>query len=793
MDIFIDRAPENYQPYLKLANDKGNQNRKVDTYDEAFLAADQLCYAQPEDCEGFVGYLAENDFHLGLKNSGTAPWMLKVEKIGVNDIIQKIIRSKKPDFQGNNQEAWEYFLEHQQELPEINAALKSKGFINFMEDPGGEIGQWAREVTQNETTDDGKLRAYIDAFKQRVKYDMNPLRRKGRILTAYEVFKNGYGDCNEMSNLFWVGAQAIRFNDKIEIGFLVKMFTFFDLKFTDGLEVLDLNHALNSIRWGKDFALDLTDAEPKMVEHDPSIGKPLSLQENMYLSYWDSMNFVKDPAERKRMLALLKEILPDIPEQIKFEETYSLLIVLTSRYINGAEIEGISPDGILIGIREALEQRPGDFVLYYLQGLIYEKRGKAGKDKETLSKAADAFERAVRENPYLIMAYVHLCNVYKELGMAEQAWGAIYRLEQKYPDDVRINMLLGEALSDRLEAEKYLKKAAELWDQPQAHLRLGVFYLNQNEVEKAKKEIAKAGEGIKALFRAYLLDEILLSHHELKFDETEKKLRALQETFPEDYAPLSLELGAFKDMAEGNIDEATQKMQKRIGMAPENDNNFRVLGWCQLILGRYDEAKTILKKGSELKGADKSIFYKYFSLLRLLIKDYKGIGEDNQGYARSLMAARYGLDVQKAEEMGQEAMRRNYDSQQAAFILGCISLQKGETEKAKSLYEKSLKQFPQDNPVLSPLALIYLSEGELQKARRLLETHQSKDFLTYVLRAELLLVERKYQQAENYLIETIASGARDQFIYLLLWTTYLFQGKAEEAKEAFRKMIQESL
>ena len=84
MAIVIGSAPEAYRNYLTLGDEKGDKNGVIDNQEEAKLAKEALCQAEPDNCQKFIEYLeAKGYFHFRIQLPNQEPsylptsWLIK--------------------------------------------------------------------------------------------------------------------------------------------------------------------------------------------------------------------------------------------------------------------------------------------------------------------------------------------------------------------------------------------------------------------------------------------------------------------------------------------------------------------------------------------------------------------------------------------------------------------------------------------------------------------------------------------------------------------------------------------
>jgi tetratricopeptide (TPR) repeat protein len=298
-----------------------------------------------------------------------------------------------------------------------------------------EIRQLAREVTRNAPTDDGKVRAIVDAITSlagfSISYDW--LSNK----TAKEVFREGKGNCLAYSNLFVGMARAVG----VEAAYA-------DVKFTERVTreaeiVVKSTHITAAVTTGSAATLiDFTRTPERkytafrVIDDLEAIANFYNNQGFLYGYFTEKAAVDFDPLEKElEMYRLALEILPTflrarnnlgvalrrrgrIDEAI---EQYKLVIEADPKYVEAHSNLGTAY--LYQGhTEEALEEfRLAAENAGRADGYVHERLGATFLRLGRYQDAIKELRKALSKTPELADAHYHLGECYRSLGDEKKA------------------------------------------------------------------------------------------------------------------------------------------------------------------------------------------------------------------------------------------------------------------------------------------------------------------------------------------------------------------------------------
>jgi tetratricopeptide (TPR) repeat protein len=454
------------------------------------------------------------------------------------------------------------------------------------------------------------------------------------------------------------------------------------------------------------------------------------------------------------------------------------------------EKDSDSPVEILRLINELLDDNPEDFVLHYLKGIIYEKKGMDEKNQNFLEHAKDSFETVLKLNPFVMMAYYHLQKLYLTLGVKTKALDLTLKALGKYPKDFTAYLALSKLNTEPVLLENSLKEALSIHDDPQIHLLLSTVYTIQKKLDLAQEELKKASEDIENLRREYHGLRVLFYLRQSNFPKAEEVINEIRKQDPEVADGLQNFWGIFKYMLEGNLKEATKIIKDMLQSNPKLEEIYPLLLVNLLALNRFEEVKSFLKKW-ETSTANLLSYSGFLIFYYLMTNEVEELKKATQLQAKIIVNTNFGDSIQKAETEMESMLTQVYDKGLLLYQLGMISLAKGEVQKAKAYFEKSIKENPEENPSRIALACLHVADKKVKEAEMVLKDSKNETDLLHL--SLIYLAQKNYKEAESILRQLVDSKTSKQTPYLLLWVMYHLQGKKEKAQEIFRSYLEHAL
>jgi eukaryotic-like serine/threonine-protein kinase len=316
-------------------------------------------------------------------------------------------------------------------------------------------------------------------------------------------------------------------------------------------------------------------------------------------------------------------------------------------------------------ITKPAEAAPHEF---YLKGKKYLERYDVTGNPDA---AIAEFEKAVKTDPSFALGFT---------GLSESYWRK-YRLDQN-PQWLRL-------------AEGYCRHAARLNDQlPGVHVMFGRI-LSDSQKELALQEFQRALElGPR---NADALGGLAGVYESLgRTQEAEENYQKVVDLRPDYW-------GGYQDLARFYFgtrqnDMAVAEFRRALELTPDNAQAYSGLGAALLVLGRFDEAESALKKSIELQKS-------YFAYSNLAIVYYQ--------------QKRW----EQAAENFEEALKLNRNDYRIWANLGIAYEWLNQREKAEKAYREELAPLqeaarlkPQDAVVQCDLALLYSKQHLRGKA-----------------------------------------------------------------------------
>ena len=319
--------------------------------------------------------------------------------------------------------------------------------------------------------------------------------------------------------------------------------------------------------------------------------------------------------------------------------------------------------GRFFDARIRLSKHNADEAIALLQGVVKDEPQFAGAhyflgvaflQKHQTTQARGAFAEAVKLNPKFPEARTVLAKVYLAEGSLDLAIEQAQAAIQLNPRNIQAAIISGDAYlrkGDIAKSKQVFEAIAKaLPNEPLAPYRLGL-------VARAEKNEAKA-----------------LAYFE---EALSKKPGAIE--------PLT-QIAMIK-LTQGKANEARERVNKQIGVSPNNPLFYNLLGQLWMKAKDLGQAEVAFKKAIEL---DDSFLSAYLNLGQV----YYQAGKTDQ-----------------AEKEYDAVIEKNPKMIQAHMMLGIIHENRKEYDKAQARYEAILKQSPRFAPAANNLAWTMAEQG----------------------------------------------------------------------------------
>jgi tetratricopeptide (TPR) repeat protein len=238
---------------------------------------------------------------------------------------------------------------------------------------------------------------------------------------------------------------------------------------------------------------------------------------------------------------------------------------------------------------EALRLAPGQPGVLLNLGLAYYKTG-------NVEKAWEIFDPLVRADPENRQARILLADCWMQRGDHRQVIGLLKEAAERYPDDLSIAYLLGNAyLRDgQLEqGQKLIDRILRQGESAEAHLLLGLAYVVGRHNQAAMEEFRRASK---------LNPNLPLAHSSLAMEllRTGDAQRALRE-YEAELAVNPTEFNAnfyvgFLERQNRQYEVASKYLNKALQLRPGDGGVLLQISLIHFQKGEWDQAQSILEK-----------------------------------------------------------------------------------------------------------------------------------------------------------------------------------------------------
>src|SRR5205823_7736797 len=378
-------------------------------------------------------------------------------------------------------------------------------------------------------------------------------------------------------------------------------------------------------------------------------------------------------------------------------------------------IEG-NLEGTLGVYRRLLELNPNDPQPPLLIGLVLLQQNKR-------AEARKSFEKSLEQAPDYLLALEQLV----ELDVADKQYaGALQRVRtliEKFPKAAELQLFLAriyDAQGETTEAEAALQKAVEL--QPNyrpAYLALAKIYVRSNRyqqaLEKLEGVLARNPKDVTALMQVGMIKTEMKDFSTAA--ATYEKILAVNPKF----SPALNNLAYLYSERLGRLDEAYKMARQARDLLPSDPYTADTLGWILYKRGEYSWALSLLQESAEKLPSSAEVQLHLgmahymmdeagparIALERALQGNRELAGKEEAEQRLRVLA----LEVQTAETNAvaflEQRLAAQPDDPVALARLAAIDERQGAFEKARDLYERTLKQNPKNAPATVRLAQLY--------------------------------------------------------------------------------------
>ena len=380
--------------------------------------------------------------------------------------------------------------------------------------------------------------------------------------------------------------------------------------------------------------------------------------------------------------------------------------------------------------------------VYSILTSLYKQTG----DYDKAIGALNQLEKFTGINEYLTFEKFQL---YTVLEKEKQAIDEVNKLINKYPNESRYKVLLGDIYLDQDQPKKALQLYQSVQktepDNPFVYVSLANYYNKQNEPDKAMEAILSALKNPKLPSETKMnilgqyVDRLLTN--EQKIDETERLFKMLIEMYPLEEMPY-VYYSVFLQNQKRN-EEALAELENIININPKNDGAWKTA--LQILTQKEDTIAILNFTERGIKELPEvAEFYFYRSIAQYQQGNYDAALKTNE------------LALKNLAESAPAPVLSSFYGQ-----MGDIYYQKKDKVKAFENYDKALEVNPGNVYIMNNYAY-YLSEEnqDLRKAERMsgktveIEPNNSTYLDTY---AWIFYQQGNYTLAKLYIEKAISN------------------------------------
>ncbi len=327
---------------------------------------------------------------------------------------------------------------------------------------------------------------------------------------------------------------------------------------------------------------------------------------------------------------------------------------------------------------------------YYL-GLIY------GSYLKKYDKAIDAYNKVLESDPDSMQIYSAIAQIYLDQKKRVPALKVLLKMEKLAPEDIAIQLKIAliyydmkkyDDAADRF--EKILK-----WNPESDKIRyyLAVIYSMSNRMDDSIRHFRQLPASSTFIADAYLQ----VAQHYFQNKDIDKVGEVLNEAMskkpdePDFYKFLG---GIYEN--EGRMEESIEVLEKGQKALPANEDILFLLGVAYDRMDRFDDALKMMNKVVALNPKNASAL------------NYVGYTYADRG-----------TNLDKAEDMLQEAISIRPDDGFIMDSLGWLYFKKGDLTKASELLQQASKLVPEEAAVYEHLGDVYYKRNDTKKALKL--------------------------------------------------------------------------
>ena len=457
-------------------------------------------------------------------------------------------------------------------------------------------------------------------------------------------------------------------------------------------------------------------------------------------------------------------------------------------------------DGDLYRAIEATEQAididPDNALPYVNLGLLRLSAGQLDLAEESLKRACELDEG--------VGSYLALANYYWTTDRPAETEAALLRVAELDPDSVRVNRALAffYLSSNRaMEAEPFVVMLANDSSDSGMRIALADYYLGTQRPRSAmpilrdlvSRGIHASDAALRLAVAAYLSGQTAEAHDviDAAIDSDASNLREL-------LVKVRLLI------ADGDLAEAKARIETVVAERPDATEAQYLLG---LIYAKErDPARAIstlsrvLTQNPLAPGVPIELARLYLAegdaasaaqFAQAAVQAQPGSLDARLTLGRTLIAAG-DLGAAQATLAGlDDALARPEVSTQ----LGAIAMAQGDASGARRAFEEALSSDPSLDTALTGLVLLDLQEEASDRARSRVEASlepQPRNPARILLKAQLLALERDFDEAADTLRGVIASDPMELRAYQMLGHVYLALGRLDAARREFDELARRS-
>ena len=348
-----------------------------------------------------------------------------------------------------------------------------------------------------------------------------------------------------------------------------------------------------------------------------------------------------------------------------------------------------------------------------------------------------------------------------------------------------------------------------------AHARIGVFYINQDQLETAKLYLQKSydlRDRVSERERLYITEKYY-NYITGEIDKAVETLKTWSRLYPNDFTPhnnLSLDYQIL-----GNFEESLKEALEAVRLTPDNFTARANLVMSFLGLGRIEEAEQAAKEIEKLNPDSAGVHLNRYmfaflrrdqTVLDREIEWFRGKPEEEEIIIARAMTAAYFGKLKESEDLVNRAIemlktqKRPENAAREWLGLASNQLLLGKCQQAKANAKAALTSYSGRN-ALAGAALIYAGCGDVSQAQSIINQLRATYPTDTIINSILLPViqadieKSRGNLAEAFrLLESVRTYDRGLVTGLMnnymRGSLYLEQRRGNEAAAEFRKIME---